>query len=104
MDSDVNSPDIENISNNFTNRAQFLETDATLLGWVGNDDDVDLYQVIAGTSQINLELTMVNHDGNPNNTTDNVDLDMFVVDAQENTNNVGGTYAKVENAYIPAGE
>ena len=29
---------------------------------------------------------------------------MFVVDAQENTNNVGGTYAKVENAYIPAGE
>ena len=47
---------------------------------------------------------MVNHDGNPGNTNNNVDLDMFVVDDQENTNNVGGTYAKVETAYIPAGE
>ena len=104
LDSDLNSSDFENITNNFTNRAQFLETDATLLGWLGEDDDVDLFQVIAGSGQINLELTMVNHDGNSGNTTTNVDLDMFVVDAQENTDNVGGTYAKVENAYIPAGE
>ena len=57
----------------------------------GEDDDVDLVQVRAGNSQINLEIKMVNHDGNTNNTTDNVDLDMFVVDAQENTDNVGGT-------------
>ena len=60
--------------------------------------------MIAGPARINLELTMVNHDGNNGNTNNNVDLDMFVVDDQENTNNVGGTYAKVENAYIPAGE
>ena len=33
--------------------------------------------------RINLELTMVNHDGDPGNTTSNVDLDMFVVDSQE---------------------
>ena len=104
LDSDLNSPDYENITNNFTNRAQFLDTGSTLLGWVGGDDDVDLYQVIAGPGRINLELTMVNHDGDPGNTTSNVDLDMFVVDSQENTNNVGGTYSKVETAYIPAGE
>ena len=33
------------------------------------------------------------------NTNNNVDLDMFVVDDQENTNNVGGTYAKVETTH-----
>ena len=95
---------MENITNNFTNRAQFLESDATLLGWVGNDDDIDIYQVIAGSSQTNLELTMVNHDGNNGNTSSNVDLDMFVIDSEENNISVGGTYSKVENAYVPAGE
>ena len=47
---------------------------------------------------------MVNHDGNNGNTTSNVDLDMFVIDSEENNINVGGTYSKVETAYVPAGE
>ena len=47
---------------------------------------------------------MVNHDGNNGNTTSNVDLDMFVIDSEENNISVGGTYSKVENAYVPAGE
>ena len=73
LDSDVNSDLIENVSNNFTNRAQFLDDYSTVLGWVGGDDDIELFQVIGTDTPTAVELEMIKHDGDADNVEENAD-------------------------------
>ena len=86
LDSDVNSPDITNVENGFTNRAQFVEDNATILGWMGGTDELEVFQVIAQSGgSVALELEIINHDGDSGDTTNNTDIDIYVVDTNEET-------------------
>ena len=77
------------------------------MGWTSNqqeiDDGIDLYQIVAGNSPISLELQIITHDGDSDNTTTNSDLDMYVLDTEQNSVSQGASLAKVENAEVPAG-
>ena len=71
---------------------------------MGNTDELEVFQVIAQSGgSVALELEIINHDGNSGDTTNNTDIDIYVVDTEENTVSSGAGLGKTETAQIPSG-
>ncbi|RPF73308.1 MAG: hypothetical protein CBE45_001210 [Thiotrichales bacterium TMED285] len=70
---------------------------------MGNDDDIELFQVIGLEDSIGLELEIIGHNTDNNNTDDNPDLDIYVINTDLETISSGAGLGRVETAQIPAG-
>tara|TARA_A100001015_G_scaffold191068_1_gene212907 strand:+ start:181 stop:2631 length:2451 start_codon:yes stop_codon:yes gene_type:complete len=83
---------------------QTAEPEATILGWLGNDEDrMDFYQVVGQDYSTALELTIITHDDDPENDETNTDLDFYILNEQQEKVSSGDGLGKVETAQIPAG-
>ena len=71
---------------------------------MGNSDELEVFQVLAQSGgSVALELEIINHDGDSGDTTNNTDIDIYVVDTEEVTVSSGAGLGKTETAEIPAG-
>ena len=71
---------------------------------MGGSDELEVFQVIAQSGgSVTLELEIINHDGDSSDTTNNADIDIYVVDTEENTVSSGAGLGKTETAELPVG-
>ena len=71
---------------------------------MGDDDDLDIFQLIAAESVTAVQLEIINHNSDAGNRAENTDLDMYIVNTDIETISSGAGLERIEFAEIPAGE